>query len=118
MSWKCKTPCDYIEKSLTMHPSVFEESARNSATIHRQHAAITHNESAKQAALRMAEQCEAIAANCRNVDIDETHNPRFVAEQMIAAGCGLWVQAFHIAARLNCMGHWAATIVAEYPKGK
>lgn len=118
MAWNCKTPCDYIEKSLTQHPSMFEESMMNSAKIHRRAAGEMLNHQARQSAIRMAEQCEAIALQSRNVGIDDIHTPRFVAEIIIAAGVGSWVQAFHNAARLNCIGQLAQTIVAEYPEGK
>jgi hypothetical protein len=118
MAWNCKTPCDYIEKSLTLHPNLMEEHARRRAKIHREHAAITFNEAARQSALRMAEQCDAIALQTRNVYVDEVHTPPHVAECMIAGGVSLWVQAFSIAAYLNCIGHLTQSIVAEFPNGK
>lgn len=102
-----KTPKDYIERSLGLHPSLLADRLLDDAITHTRHAAITYNSQARNAALQMVDDCNLAVELILNDDLDA-----------IMDRIALWVPVFHHAARLNCMGQWARHIVEEFPKGQ
>jgi hypothetical protein len=95
------TPADVIERSYSMHPSLFAEALRDAAQVHFDFCNVTTSPAAEQIARKMAWNLRDMAR-----DIDRG---LFSAETL---DCSKTVYALHVAGKLQCLSRTCISEIA------
>jgi hypothetical protein len=93
---------DVITRSCEMHPSLFSDAMRSARDVHAGYMRITRDHAAFRIARDMARQLDAMAKALRTEGTLDPASLEF----------GARVQAFHIAARLQCIPPSVANDIA------
>lgn len=101
-----KSPKEYIQRSMDMHPSLLADALLGDVKTHNEFAAITYNIGAENSARKMGRACLLASEIVQTGHINQ-----------IMSELRLWIPTFHHAVRLNCMGQHERSIIAEFPSG-